>query len=81
VAAASGTLLERIERVVGRPAPAVSLGRSVLLLTIAVVLASMCATLAMIVPPGIPLDARLRSRSPIRPAATELPSLPRSPRP
>jgi beta-lactamase regulating signal transducer with metallopeptidase domain len=83
VAAASGTLLDRIQRIVGQPRPRLTPARGALVLLVALCAASVIATLAMVVPPAMALDARLRSRSPSPPGAVhqrpEGVSLPRSP--
>ena len=63
IAAASGTLLDRIQRVVGRPRPILTPARAAAGLALAIAIASVIATLAHVVPPAVPLDARLRSRS------------------
>lgn len=82
VAAASGTLLDRIQRIVGHPRPVLTPARGAMALLAALVVASAIVTLTMVVPPGIPLDARLRSRSPAPAGPSTLgpaaPSFPRT---
>jgi beta-lactamase regulating signal transducer with metallopeptidase domain len=82
VAAASGTLLDRIQRIVGQPRTLMPAWRGVLVLTVAVLVASAGLALAFVVPPGVSLDAKLRQRQPAPAAAGEAarPALPRSPR-
>ena len=85
VAAAAGTLLDRVQRIVGQPRPVLTPGRGALALIAALTVASVIGALTLVVPPGMPLDARLRSRSPQPPVAgvptsTER-SLPRSSQP
>jgi bla regulator protein blaR1 len=83
VAAASGTLLDRIQRVVGQPRPMLTPARAAAGLALAIAIASIVAALAQVVPPAVPLDARLRSRSPAPPdggrTRTPGPALPRVP--
>jgi beta-lactamase regulating signal transducer with metallopeptidase domain len=75
IAAASGTLLDRIQRVVGQPRPRLTPARAAAGLALAIAIASILATLAQVVPPAVPLDARLRSRAPAPPdgASTRTP--------
>ncbi len=81
VAAASGTLLDRIQRIVGHPRPVLTPARGLLAFLAALVVASAIVTLTMVVPPGIPLDARLRSMSAGPPgASTPAPTEPSFPR-
>jgi bla regulator protein BlaR1 len=63
VAAGSGTLLDRIQRIVGHPRPRLTPRRGVVLLVAATVLASVMLAAAAAVPPGLPLDVRLRSKT------------------
>jgi bla regulator protein BlaR1 len=64
VAATSGTLLDRIQRIVGQPRPTLTPLRAATALVIAIAVGSAIATLAQVVPPGVPLNARLRTRTP-----------------
>jgi bla regulator protein blaR1 len=64
VAAASGTLLDRIQRIAGRPRPALTPVRGALALLVSVMLAGVVLALAMIVPPALPLDVKMRTRRP-----------------
>lgn len=64
VAAASGTLLDRVQRIVGKPRPVLTPGRGALILMIAVVIAAAGLAASMVVPPQVELDAQLRQRSP-----------------
>jgi beta-lactamase regulating signal transducer with metallopeptidase domain len=83
VAAASGTLLDRIQRLAGYPRPRITIRRAALLLVLATIAAGLMVSLVMTVPPGVPLDVRLRSMRP-QPAGSTVvqpagPSLPRQP--
>lgn len=64
VAAASGTLLDRIQRIVGHPRPVLTPMRGVAALTAASLLAAILMALTSVVPPGLPLDVRMRSKMP-----------------
>jgi beta-lactamase regulating signal transducer with metallopeptidase domain len=64
VAVRSSHLLDRIQRLVGEPRPVVTPLRAATGLVVTIVLASVVAMLAQVVPPQVPLDAKLRSRSP-----------------
>lgn len=64
IAASSGTLLDRIRRIVGHPRPVLTPARAAAALLGAIGLAAAVATLAQVVPPGVPLDAKLRTRRP-----------------
>jgi beta-lactamase regulating signal transducer with metallopeptidase domain len=80
VAATSGTLLDRIQRVVGEPRPVLTPVRATAALALAIAIGGMVVALAQIVPPALPLDVRLRSRTP-PPADTRMPaSAPLAPR-
>jgi beta-lactamase regulating signal transducer with metallopeptidase domain len=83
IAAASGTLLDRIQRVVGQPRRILTPARAAAVLALAIAIASVVATLAHVVPPAVPLDARLRSRSAAPPdgvrSRTPGPTVPRTP--
>jgi beta-lactamase regulating signal transducer with metallopeptidase domain len=63
VAAASGTLLDRVQRIAGYPRPLITL-RGTLAVVIGSLLASTVFALAMVVPPSLPLDVRMRTRMP-----------------
>jgi bla regulator protein blaR1 len=83
VAATSGTLLDRIQRIVGQPRAALSPIRAATVLVLALALGSAIATLAQVVPPGVPLNARLRTRTPPPQSGAQAPmtgpTLPRAP--
>ena len=64
VAAASGTLLDRIQRIVGHPRPVLTPMRGVAALTAASLLAAIMLTLTSVVPPSLPLDVKMRSKMP-----------------
>jgi beta-lactamase regulating signal transducer with metallopeptidase domain len=64
VAAASGTLLDRLQRIVGHPRPVLTPRRGALTLIVALIVATVILTLALVVPPQMPLDTRLRSKTP-----------------
>jgi hypothetical protein len=78
-------LLDRIQRIIGHPRPTLTPARGVVLLVAASVLASMLLAAAAAVPPGLPLDVKMRSKmpGPVSPAGAMPPagerSLPRSP--
>jgi beta-lactamase regulating signal transducer with metallopeptidase domain len=84
VAAASGTLLDRIQRIVGHPRPVLTPLRAAAALAAASVFAAILLTLTSVVPPGLPLDVKMRSKVPGpagsggSPPAGEV-SLPRTP--
>ena len=73
IAASSGTLLDRIRRIVGHPRPVLTPVRAAVTLLGAIGLASAIATLAQVVPPGVPLDAKLKARRP-GPAGAVIPA-------
>ena len=73
VAATSGTLLDRIQRIVGEPRPILTLVRAISAFVLAFAIGSVVATLAQVVPPALPLDVRLRSRTP-PPAGARMPA-------
>lgn len=64
VAAASGTLLDRIQRIVGHPRPVLTPVRGIAALAAASVTAAILLTLASVVPPQLPLDVKMRSKTP-----------------
>ena len=64
IAASAGTLLDRIRRIVGHPRPVLTPARAAVALLGALGLAAAIAMLAQVVPPGVPLDAKLRTRRP-----------------
>lgn len=85
VAAASGTLLDRIQRITGRPRPVLTVRAGLLALVSATLIAGVVFALSMAVPPAVPLDAKLRTRTPppagaMLPPGSAGPSLPRTPR-
>ncbi len=81
VAAASGTLLDRIQRVVGQPRPTLTPRRGLVALVSAVIVSAIILGLAAAVPPSLPLDTKLRMRRPapagVIPATPASDSLPR----
>ena len=83
VAAASGTLLDRIQRIVGQPRPMLTPARGALALLVASALAAAMLAIAMSVPPSLPVGARLRRPGPPPNGVVLPPSeqqrLPRSP--
>lgn len=84
VAAASGTLLDRIQRIVGHPRPVLTPMRGVAALVAASLMAAVLLALTTVVPPGLPLDVKMRSKVPGPAGAVGPPpgavSLPRTPR-
>lgn len=76
VAAASGTLLDRVQRIVGEPRPVLTRGRGSVVLVAALIIAAAGMAVTMVVPPQVELDARLRQRSPqpLPPPTQEAPS-------
>ncbi len=80
VAAASGTLLDRLQRIVGHPRPTLRPVHGTCAAVGAAIVAAAIVTLAMVVPPAMPLDARLRSRTPAPGAMPGGPTFPRVPR-
>jgi beta-lactamase regulating signal transducer with metallopeptidase domain len=76
VAAASGTLLDRIQRIVGEPRPTLTPVRGLAVLLLMAVVAAALLTCATIIPPLVPLDAQLRQRSPAPPGAMVAPRSP-----
>jgi beta-lactamase regulating signal transducer with metallopeptidase domain len=82
VAAASGTLLDRIQRIVGHPRPVLTPMRGVAALAAASLMAAVMLALTSVVPPGLPLDVKMRSKMPGTPTGGPPPgavSLPRTP--
>ena len=76
VAAASGTLLDRIHRVVGHPRPVLTAARGVLALTIATAIGAMLLTVtANLPPPDVPAGVRMRRPGPV-PAGVIMPNPP-----
>ena len=73
VAAASGTLLDRVQRIVGCPRPTLTPGRGAAALLLTAVVASLMMAFAMAIPPSVPLDAKLRQRLPAPPGLTVVP--------
>ena len=64
VAAASGTLLDRIQRIAGQPRPVLTPLAGVVLLVVASVVSGTLLAMSTIIPPGLPLDVKLRSKMP-----------------
>jgi beta-lactamase regulating signal transducer with metallopeptidase domain len=71
VAAASGTLLDRIQRIVGDPRPILTPARGAGMLLVTSVVAAVLLGLATAVPPTLPLDVKMRMRSPAPPGAMQ----------
>ena len=72
VAARSGTLLDRLQRIVGHPRRVLTPARGALALLASSVLAAAILAIAMTVPPSLPFGAKILPRSP-RPAALGTP--------
>jgi len=64
VAAGSGTLLDRIQRVVGQPRRVLTPFRAVIALTLASIMAAAIFAAAMLVPPSLPFGVDVRRRVP-----------------
>jgi beta-lactamase regulating signal transducer with metallopeptidase domain len=64
VAAASGTLLDRIQRIAGHPRPMLTPMRGIAALMAASLLAAMMLTMTSLIPPDLPLDVKMRSKGP-----------------
>ncbi|MBK9242973.1 MAG: M56 family metallopeptidase [Acidobacteria bacterium] len=83
VAAASGTLLDRIQRIVGHPRPMLTPMRGIAVLATASLVAAIMIALTAVVPPDLPLDVKMRSRMPGPasggPPPADAVSLPRTP--
>ncbi|HQX81348.1 MAG TPA: M56 family metallopeptidase [Vicinamibacterales bacterium] len=81
VAAASGTLLDRIQRIVGQPRPMLTPMRGIAALLAASLIAAVVLTVTSVVPPGLPLDVKMRSRwaGPGGPPPAGAINLPRTP--
>ena len=73
VAAASGTLLDRMQRVLGKPRPVLRASHAAAIFAVALLAAAAIVTAAMVVPPAVPLDARLRARMPGPPPPVQPP--------
>jgi bla regulator protein BlaR1 len=80
VAAASGTLLDRVQRIVGEPRPVLTPGRGSFMFVLALLIAAVVVSGAMVLPPQVELDAQLRQRSPAPPGTTITPDGPTFPR-
>jgi len=78
VAAASGTLVDRIGRLAGRPRREVPVVQAVAAFVVAAAVAGTVVAFAMALPPQLPPGTRLRSRGPI--PADMIPSGPSLPR-
>jgi D-alanyl-D-alanine endopeptidase (penicillin-binding protein 7) len=70
VAAASGTLLDRIQRIVGQTRPQLTPAKGAVALVTASLLAAIVLGLVTIVPPSLPLTTNIRMRTPMRPGQT-----------
>jgi beta-lactamase regulating signal transducer with metallopeptidase domain len=68
VAAASGTLLDRIQRIAGVPRRVLTPARALVAVIAAAMAAAAIAALVSAVPPGLPLNVKMRSRSAAPPA-------------
>jgi beta-lactamase regulating signal transducer with metallopeptidase domain len=64
VAAGSGTLLDRISRIVGQPRRGLTPVRGAAVLVAASILAAAILAIAMVVPPALPIGTEMRRRSP-----------------
>ena len=64
VAAASGTLLDRVQRIVGHARPTLTPSRGVIALLAASLIAAILLAVSAAVPPSLPLDTRARMRGP-----------------
>jgi len=82
VAAASGTLLDRIQRIAGHPRRVLTPARGAAVLAVTAVLAALMLVLTAVVPPGLPLDVKMRTRwnGPGPPPPPAGPALPRQSR-
>jgi beta-lactamase regulating signal transducer with metallopeptidase domain len=69
VAASSGTLYDRINRIVNGTKPTLTPGRGVLALITATFVAATLLTLSLSVPPGLPFGAVMKRRTPLPPGA------------
>jgi beta-lactamase regulating signal transducer with metallopeptidase domain len=67
VAAASGTLLDRIQRIVGQPRPVLTPARGAVVLVTTSLVAALIMGLVSAVPPSMPLDVKVRMRTPAPP--------------
>jgi beta-lactamase regulating signal transducer with metallopeptidase domain len=70
VAAASGTLLHRIQRIAGRSPRGLAPARALVVLVTSWALAAILLALVIIVPPSLPPGAKLRRRAPAPSGAT-----------
>ena len=79
VAARSGTLLDRIQRIAGRPRPVLTPLRGMVALLAASFLAAIMVTMTSVIPPSLPLDVKLRSKGPgpMTPPAGQAAGLPK----
>jgi beta-lactamase regulating signal transducer with metallopeptidase domain len=80
VAAGSGTLLDRIQRIAGVPRPILTPMRAAFALAVAAVFAGILLVIVAAVPPSLPLDVKMRTRMPGPAASQHIPppdSLPR----
>lgn len=79
LAAASGTLLDRIQRIAGHPRPMLTPMRGVAALMAASLLAAIVLTMTSVIPPALPLDVKMRSKGPgpMGPPSAEPSGLPR----
>jgi beta-lactamase regulating signal transducer with metallopeptidase domain len=79
MAAASGPLLDRLQRLAGRPREVMTVRTAGLALAAAMAVAGVVFVLALAVPPAVPLDAKLRRRTPAPPGLV-VPNGPTRPR-
>jgi beta-lactamase regulating signal transducer with metallopeptidase domain len=80
VAAGSGTLLDRIQRIAGVPRPILTPTHAVITLAVATMFAAILLVFVAAVPPSLPLDVKMRTRMPEPAASQQIPppdSLPR----
>ena len=59
-----GTLLDRIQRIVGVPRPTLTPARGLAAIVVTSIVAAIVLGIATIVPPSLPLDATIRMRRP-----------------
>lgn len=64
IAAASGTLLDRLERITGRPRRRLSPATGACVALAAILISAAAFAAALMIPPDVALDAQLRQRSP-----------------
>lgn len=77
LAATSGSLLDRVERLAGAPRRVLTAGRAGLILAGATALAAALLALAMTLPPGLPAGTKMKRRMPPPAASPAIPATPR----